>query len=145
MSRDSLAEPFRSENVLRPDKGVLWRFVVVALKTLLTASLALLGAASVASTGLAATAFDGAWSVRIVSDPGCDNQYAVSIRIEDGSIKYENLILQAIGSGSVSNRGHLTAQIGEAKVAGNLAKLSGGGKWHSPKCTGTWTASKARI
>jgi hypothetical protein len=118
---------------------------VTSLKTLFAASIAVLGATSVASTGLAATAFDGAWSVRIISDPGCDNEYAVSIRIEDGSIRYESLILQAIGSGSVSSRGRLIAQIGEAKVNGKLARLTGAGKWRSPKCTGTWTASRARI
>jgi hypothetical protein len=118
---------------------------VTALKIVLPAVLATLCAASTIAPSSATGTFDGAWSVRIVSDPGCDNEYAVSIKIEDGSIKYQNIILQAIGSGSVNSKGRLTAQIGEAIVNGKLAKVSGSGKWHSPKCTGSWTASRARI
>jgi hypothetical protein len=117
--------------------------------TLLKATIALLVAsvcgAPFASSVHAGNSFDGAWSVSIVSDPGCDNAYAVSIQIENGSIKYQDMILSMIGSGRVSTQGRLTAQIGEAIVNGKLARLTGAGKWHSPKCTGTWTASRAAI
>ena len=101
--------------------------------------------ASLISPANAGNSFDGAWSVRVVSNPGCTDAYSVSIRVEDGSIKYESLLLRAIGSGKVNPKGRLTAQIGQAMVNGKLATRTGAGKWHSPRCTGTWTASRAAV
>jgi len=118
---------------------------VRALKITLPLVGAIVCGALFVSPGNAGNSFDGAWSVKIVSNPGCTSAYDVSIRIEDGSIKYDSFILRAIGSGNVNVRGRLTAQIGEARVFGRLARLTGAGQWHSPKCTGTWKASRATL
>ncbi len=92
---------------------------------------------------LAAQPFDGSWHVNAVAqtdDARCAAR-SVSLRIEEGNVKYGGLIqLPGLVSGKVRGDGSLTAQMAEVVVSGKLAGASGAGAWRSPACVGTWRA-----
>ena len=87
--------------------------------------------------------YDGAWRVSVVSDPGCTDRYDVAVRVTDGTLRYESLIMSAFGSGTVSGNGRLVARIANVRINGKLGGRTGSGRWHSPDCTGSWTARRA--
>jgi hypothetical protein len=103
--------------------------------------------ASSVGSAPAATPYDGAWSVVIVTQAGnCDTAYKYPLRITDGKVTYD-------GSGSFTMSGAVRAggavnvsiALGEKKASGSgrLASNSGAGKWTSSAgCSGRWEAER---
>ncbi|HZP21235.1 MAG TPA: hypothetical protein VFB16_13635 [Bauldia sp.] len=90
----------------------------------------------------AARPFDGRWSVHAKADPGvCEDKYGMLIDVAAGQVRFRGLIA-LIASGTVSPKGAIVMQVGEARVEGQLGTRTGGGRWASPKCRGGWTASR---
>jgi hypothetical protein len=115
---------------------------VIFSKILMVPLVALaIGAGGVA--GAVANDFDGPWRVTVVSDPGCKDRYDVAVRVEGGALRYESTLMNAFGSGTVSNSGRLSARIANVHISGKLGDHTGRGKWRSTDCTGTWTARRA--
>ncbi len=115
---------------------------MIASKMLIVSLAALvIGASGVAGT--AAGNFDGPWQVSVVSDPGCKDRYDVAVRVKEGALRYESILMSALGSGTVSKSGRLSARIANVHINGKLFDQTGRGKWRSPDCTGTWTARRA--
>jgi hypothetical protein len=97
-----------------------------------------------------AAAFDGDWSVVIMTQTGaCDRAYRYGVRIENGEV------LNA-GSEPVNLEGHVApsgaVQVSvaaggqEAHGAGRLSRTSGSGSWRGAgsagTCAGTWVAER---
>jgi hypothetical protein len=120
------------------------------LGTVLAATLALAGVASVAGPASARTIYDGAWSVLIVTQSGsCDPTYRYGVQIADGTVAYDGggpITLQ----GKVSPKGavRVILQAGSqwADGSGRLTRNKGGGVWKgqgmSSACAGTWQAER---
>jgi hypothetical protein len=105
---------------------------------------ALLMSAATMAPAEAATSFDGTWRVSVSTDsahPRCQER-TVSLRVEDGRVRYDGL-LAGIASGTVAASGEITARIAKVSVAGRLAEDSGSGEWRSKNCVGTWSARRA--
>lgn len=109
-------------------------------------------AVSVACFGLTATparalpAYDGLWSVSIVTEKGdCDRGYRYPIRISRGVLSNAGDTAFSI-AGSVGPSGliRVTVSHGSASASG-LGRLSGNlgsGSWNGGSCSGTWTAER---
>jgi hypothetical protein len=99
----------------------------------------------------AATAFDGDWSVVIMTQSGgCDRAYRYGVRIADGNVVYD-------GGGPVDLQGHVFSN-GSVRVSvsgagqhaegqGRLTRTgSGNGTWEGQgslgSCTGVWQAER---
>jgi hypothetical protein len=97
--------------------------------------------ALLAFPALAAQPFDGSWHVSATaqSDDARCAARSVSLRIEEGNVRYAGL-LPGLVSGKVRGDGSLTAQMMEVVVSGKLAGATGAGAWRSPACVGTWRA-----
>lgn len=90
---------------------------------------------------VAAQPFDGSWRVSVqaqTDDARCADR-SVSLRIEEGNVKYGGL-LPGLISGKVRGDGQLTAQMAKVVVIGKLDGATGSGAWRSPACIGTWRA-----
>jgi hypothetical protein len=97
--------------------------------------------ALLASPVIAAQPFDGSWHVSATAktdDARCAAR-SVSLRIEEGNVRYAGL-LPGLISGKVRGDGSLTAKMMEVVVSGKLAGATGAGAWRSPACVGTWRA-----
>lgn len=95
----------------------------------------------------AASSFDGRWAVRVVAESdACDDNYSVSLRIDEGRITYGGLF-GAAASGKVKEDGRLAVTVSSrgdrVRAIGALSGSRGSGHWESPNCTGRWTAEKA--
>jgi hypothetical protein len=112
---------------------------------------ALAGSASAfAPTASAATKFDGAWSVLIVTRAGpCDPSYRFGGQIINGIIYYTgggpvSLTGRVAASGAIS----VTVSSGpnHAVGSGRLTARSGGGTWRGQgpggACSGSWSAQR---
>ena len=111
---------------------------------------ALTGIASAADTAFARSAYDGAWSVLIVTRSGsCDPTYRYGVQISDGMVIYD-------GGGPITMQGRVTPN-GAVRVivtagsqyadgSGRLTRNRGGGVWRgqgmSSACAGTWEAER---
>ena len=101
--------------------------------------------------GAQAAAFDGNWSVLIITEQGsCDPGYRYEVAIADGKLSFR-------GGEAVKMNGTVTPN-GTVKVAvagggsrlaegrGKLSAQSGAGKWigksQSGECTGRWEAER---
>lgn len=109
-----------------------------------------LGSAAVASPAIARTAFDGDWSVLIVTHGGaCDPAYRYGVRITDGTVINDGTSAAAV-QGRVTARGavRVTVRSGNqwADGSGRLSSNRGGGVWKgqslSGSCSGTWEAER---
>jgi hypothetical protein len=123
----------RLANFVRP--RVLWVASAAALATVVAPS-----AAS------ATAAFEGVWSVSIVTDSGaCENGNGYAVRIADGVLSDASRIGFRI-SGTVAENGHVAWAVGygnkNAAGSGRLSGRSGAGKWSGNACTGTWSAAR---
>jgi hypothetical protein len=122
-----------------------------SLRTIvLGAALVLTGIASAASTASARTAYDGAWSVLIMTKNGsCDPTYRYGVQIDNGIVTYE-------GGGPITMQGRVTPK-GAVRVivqsgsqwadgSGKMTRNRGGGIWKgqgmSTACSGTWLAER---
>jgi hypothetical protein len=98
----------------------------------------------------AATAFDGDWSVVIMTQSGgCDRAYRYGVRISNGDVVYD-------GGGPVDLRGHVFSNGSvrvrvsgagqEANGQGRLSRTVGTGTWQGQgslgSCAGVWQAER---
>jgi hypothetical protein len=103
--------------------------------------------AATAGTALAATPYDGAWSVLIVTQAGnCDTAYKYPMRIANGKVLYDGsgsfTMSGAVGAGGVAK---VSIALGEKKASGSgrLGPKAGAGKWTSSTgCSGRWEAER---
>jgi hypothetical protein len=109
------------------------------------------GPAAKTARGAASTsAFDGSWSVLILTQNGpCDRAYRYGVRISNGYVVNE-------GGESVTLRGRVapngaiqvsvSSGVGQAEGEGRLLRASGNGTWQgqssSGSCAGTWQAER---
>jgi hypothetical protein len=98
----------------------------------------------------AATAFDGDWSVVIMTQSGgCDRSYRYGVRISNGDVTYD-------GGGPVDLQGHVYSS-GAVRVSvsgggqqadgqGRLSRTAGSGTWRGQgslgACAGVWQAER---
>jgi hypothetical protein len=94
-------------------------------------------------------AFDGNWSVLIVTDAGsCDTAYRYALQIVNGQITYPDQTINI--SGRVDGYGHVRVNVSaggqSASGYGRLYDGSGEGRWsgHSStsRCSGYWQAER---
>jgi hypothetical protein len=118
----------------------------VRLLTALT--LCMTNAIATAAPAKAAAAFDGQWSVLIVTEKGdCDRGYRYPLQISKGSVGYAGQASFNV-SGRVNESGAITVTVsrGEqsARGTGQLAGNRGSGAWKTGggECSGTWTAER---
>jgi hypothetical protein len=113
-----------------------------ALFTLVAAS------ATVATTSsYAVPAYDGLWSVSIVTEKGdCDRGYRYPIRIENGSLANAGSVTAITINGKVQPTGAITVIVSSgSKSATGSGRLSGDlgeGHWTGGECSGSWTAER---
>jgi hypothetical protein len=109
-----------------------------------------LAATSAAPAARAATPFDGAWSVLIVTQQGeCDRAYRYPVRIQNGVVTYGGEASFNI-SGRVTGNGAVKVSVsrGSARAdgSGRMSGSSGSGSWKgtssNASCSGTWTAER---
>jgi hypothetical protein len=119
----------------RRDRAILCTIVVSAACFNLTAT----------PTG-ALPAYDGLWSVSIVTEKGdCDRGYRYPVRITRGVLSNAGDVAFSI-AGNVGPTGliRVTVSYGAASANG-VGKLSGNignGSWIGGSCSGTWTAER---
>jgi hypothetical protein len=119
------------------------------LSTIRRGSLFALVAASTmfASSGTySAPAYDGLWSVSIVTEKGdCDRGYRYPIRISNGVLANAGSVNITI-AGKVQPTGAITVMVSAAgKNANGTGRLSGDlgeGRWSGGECSGSWTAER---
>jgi hypothetical protein len=97
----------------------------------------------------AQAAFNGTWSVLIITDDGpCDRAYRYPVRIANGRVSYAgqadfDVVGKVMRNGAVRvtvSRGNL-----QAGGSGRLAGDGGSGTWRGMgdgECSGRWTAEK---
>ena len=113
-----------------------------ALFTLVAAS------ATVATTSsYAVPAYDGLWSVSIVTEKGdCDRGYRYPIRIQNGALANAGSVTAITINGKVQPTGAITVIVSSgSKSATGSGRLSGDlgeGHWTGGECSGSWTAER---
>lgn len=110
---------------------------------------ALLCLVCVPDRAAAQRAYDGAWSVLIVTQSGtCDRAYRYGISIRNGIISYDgggvNFSGRVAGNGAVNVR--VASGGAFANGSGRLSRNSGQGRWSGQssgnRCAGYWTAER---
>jgi hypothetical protein len=109
--------------------------------------LALVISATTAGVASARTAYDGSWSLSIVTQRGECSTYNFPVEISNGRVSFPGL---ARANGHVTPKGavRVTVAAGDkfASGSGRLSLGSGGGRWSgrsgSERCSGTWTAQR---
>ena len=94
----------------------------------------------------AAPAYDGLWSVSIVTEKGdCDRGYRYPVRITNGQLANAGSVNITI-AGKVQPTGAITVLVSAAgKNANGSGRLSGDlgeGHWTGGECSGSWTAER---
>ena len=122
---------------------------MTALKLLAASSL--LAATAFATPAFAVvkpvkSAFDGAWSVLIVTQKGeCDRAYRYPVQIMNGVVGYAGQASFTI-AGKVAETGAIVVKVSRGNQSalgtGKLAATGGTGTWKAGACAGTWTAEK---
>lgn len=111
--------------------------------------LAFLCVASFPDRASAQRAYDGNWSVLIVTQNGnCDRAYRYGVSIRNGGVYYDGGVVNFTGrvaaNGAVSVR--VTSGGALAQGTGRLHRTEGQGRWtgHSggSQCSGYWTAER---
>jgi hypothetical protein len=102
-----------------------------------------------APPALAATPYDGAWRVEVVTQAGtCDGVHGYNLRVVNGRVEYDRResALEFSASGNVDRRGRVAVTIvrGGDRVSarGQLSGNDGTGTWTlaSRGCSGRWQA-----
>jgi len=121
------------------------RMIPLAALAFLAATVVPAGSAPM-SAGKAA--FDGGWSVLIVTEKGaCDRAYRYPVKIQNGSVGYAGSASFTV-SGQVGDNGAVTVTVARgsqsAKGTGRMAGNDGSGTWTagSGECSGTWSAER---
>ena len=95
---------------------------------------------------IAATTYDGLWSVVIVTEKGtCDRVFRYPIRISNASLVNAGDSAVTI-KGSVRDNGSLTVTVSDGGKnvigSGRLSGAVGAGSWTGSDCSGTWEAER---
>ena len=103
-------------------------------------------AAITTTSTFAVPAYDGLWSVSIITEKGdCDRGYRYPIRIQNGTLANAGSVKVDI-AGKVQPTGAITVTLNAAgKSANGSGRLSGDigeGHWSGGECSGTWTAER---
>jgi hypothetical protein len=111
--------------------------------------LAFLCVAALPEKASAQRAYDGNWSVLIVTQNGdCDRAYRYGISIRGGTVFYDGGVVNFTGrvqaNGNVNVR--VTSGSAFANGTGRLGRSEGQGRWSgqsgSSRCGGYWTAER---
>ena len=101
------------------------------------------------AAAMARTAFDGAWSVLIVTDHGtCDRAYRYALHIADGRVTYDDPNFSVSGRVDGAGRVRVAVSAGgqSASGYGRLWGNSGQGLWSgrsaASQCSGHWEAER---
>lgn len=101
------------------------------------------------SAAVANSAFDGSWSVLIVTDHGtCDRAYRYALRIVDGRIVYTDPSFNVTGHVDAHGRVAVRLSYGQQQASGSgrLAGDQGTGRWSgrssTSECSGHWEAER---
>lgn len=118
--------------------------------TQFAAGIALATACLATAPASARTAFDGNWSVLIITRSGqCDAAYRYGLSIRNGAVIYEgsaavNVAGRVRGNGSVNVR--VTSGQQGANGSGRLGRNTGSGRWRGTgsmgTCAGVWQAER---
>jgi hypothetical protein len=102
------------------------------------------------SAAQARTAYDGTWSVLIVTETGiCDRAYRYGVEIHNGAVRYQgggpiDLVGRVAQNGSV--RVSVTSGSQYAHGSGRMSRNAGRGRWsgrsNTGACSGYWTAER---
>jgi len=100
-------------------------------------------------SAVAATPFDGRWSVVIETEKGaCDRAYRYGIQIQNGRVSYVGQNAFSI-TGQVAHNGRVHVRVSRgasyADGHGRLSKDKGSGTWRgvgSGSCSGHWFAER---
>ena len=121
-----------------------------SIRAVIVATAVVVAAVSAAAPPAYAAAFDGPWSVLVVTRNGsCDATYRYGVTISNGVVYYAgggpvSLTGRVVPSGAVSVRVSSGSQY--ALGTGRLSRSSGGGSWRgqgpSGACSGVWSASR---
>lgn len=95
-------------------------------------------------------AFDGNWSVSIITDSGetCDRAYRYALHISDGRITYDDPAFTVSGSVAPNGQVRVVVRSGQQQAVGTgrLSGDSGEGQWSgqspSARCSGHWEAER---
>ena len=95
----------------------------------------------------AAGAYDGNWSLSVVTEKGSCDGYRWTVVVANGQVRQINDVpLQA--SGAISANGQARFQFvsssDKVSVSGQMSAATGRGSWQSPSrdCAGRWEASR---
>lgn len=129
---------------------MLARLALAGLLAIAAMSDASAAAKAKRQTGLATSAFDGLWSVLIITEKGtCDRGYRYAVRIKDGRVGHADPLGSSFKiSGSVAGGGAARVSVARANQSasgtGRLSRDSGSGRWVSSKgeCSGVWQAER---
>ena len=111
--------------------------------------LAVLCVAALPEIASAQRAYDGNWSVLIVTQQGnCDRAYRYGVSIRSGSVNYDGGVVNF--TGRVAANGAVTVRVssgsGVANGTGRLNRTEGQGRWSGQssgsRCSGYWTAER---
>jgi hypothetical protein len=100
--------------------------------------------------GHATGAYDGLWSVLIITEKGtCDRGYRYAVRIKGGRVGHADPANSSFRiSGSVGGGGATRVSVARgnqsAAGSGRLTRNAGAGRWTSSKgeCSGIWQAER---
>ena len=106
---------------------------------------------AVPASGIAAagTAYEGSWSLSIMTERGnCDRNYYFQVRVTNGIVSHANLVRF---TGRVSSGGWARVSVSvmdkHASGSGKLSQTSGRGRWTgrsgNDRCSGSWTAQRS--
>jgi hypothetical protein len=108
-----------------------------------------LGMQSVAAApARGASAFDGLWSVLIITEKGtCDRGYRYAVRIKGGRVAHADPSSSSFRiNGAVSGNGAIRVSVARgqqsADGSGRMTRDAGAGRWKSADCSGTWQAER---
>lgn len=99
---------------------------------------------------VATSAFDGLWSVLIITEKGtCDRGYRYAVRIKGGRVGHADPAGSSFRiSGTVAGGGAARVSVARANQSasgtGRLSRNAGAGRWISSKgeCSGVWQAER---
>ena len=109
--------------------------------------LAFAATVAITSVAQAATAYDGRWSLSIVTQRGACDTYNFPVNIENGHVSFPGLVR---ASGHVAKGGAVRVNVAagdkSASGSGKLSMSAGSGRWSgksgNDRCSGTWSAQR---
>jgi hypothetical protein len=110
-------------------------------------ALALVFCMLAAPIAAASTAYDGSWSLSIMTDRGACDSYNFPVRIANGNVSFPGIVH---ANGRVSHKGavrvFVSASGKSAWGSGRLSRTAGAGRWTgrsgADRCSGRWSAQR---